>query len=60
MKLTKEELKEIVDCIDFANNQLRFLDNFYKSIEDKYRFGRLNYLITLRNKITTWLNKEEK
>ena len=58
MKFDKEELKEIVDCIDFVNGHLEMSSKVYKYRDNcKYEFGYLNYLITLRNKIIDELNK---
>jgi hypothetical protein len=59
MRFNKEELRDIVSCIDFMNEHLRIFNKSYKQIEDreKYPYGYLNYLITLRNKIIENLNK---
>ena len=59
MKFNKEELKEIVECIDFVTNQLRFFNTVYVGSDrgNKYKRGYLNYLITLRNGIIEELNK---
>ncbi len=58
MKLSKKELGEIVDCIDYVTNQLRTFNKIYKQRDTEYQFGYLNYLVELRNKITTDLNKD--
>jgi hypothetical protein len=49
MRFNKEELRDIVSCIDFMNEHLRIFNKSYKQIEDreKYPYGYLNYLITL-------------
>lgn len=62
MKLNDDELREIVECIDFTDNHLRMFGKAYKPADDryKYEFGYLNYLIELRNKITTKLNQRDK
>ena len=59
MKLDKKELREIISCIDFLTNQLRVLGDIYKERDSEYEFGHLNYLIDLRNKIQTYLNKDQ-
>jgi hypothetical protein len=61
MQFSERELREIVDCIDFTNNHLRFLNKIYESRKEdmnRYKFGYLNYMISLRNKIVDELNKK--
>ena len=62
MKFNKEELREIVECIDFTDSHLRMLGKAYKPADNKhkYEFGYLNYLIALRNKIIDKLNQIDK
>jgi len=61
MKLSDDELNEVVRCIDFATNQMRFLGNVYELPErqnkEKFKYGYLNYLVELRNKIVAHNNR---
>jgi hypothetical protein len=56
MKLSEEDWREIIDCIDFVNSHLRLsCKNHKEKTNNKYEFGYLDYLIGLRNKIIDYL-----
>jgi len=56
ISLNYEEAKAVVQSLDYLNNQLRVLVFFFETKGNKF-LRRLNYYITLRNKIVSALNE---
>ena len=56
ISLNYEEAKAVVQSLDYLNSQLRVLVFFFETKGDKF-LRRLNYYITLRNKIVSALNE---